>query len=178
MAHDWDTLQVDYVMFVTDPKKVEGGEFQYFNGTKEEMAKLSAKGKRVPADRIIAPAMPGPGYAVLMQGDHVVHQACGIKDGERITLVNGYTYLDPMVRDYTAIGQILHADPKSVVIAEYARHMALRCEALLNDTISQPDYQTDVNTQAQLLQRARLELDDAITQLESLGIEKMRHFGD
>ena len=30
----WDTLQVDYVMFVTDPQEVEGGEFHYFNGTK------------------------------------------------------------------------------------------------------------------------------------------------
>jgi len=26
----YDTLQVDYVMFVTDPNEVEGGEFQYF----------------------------------------------------------------------------------------------------------------------------------------------------
>ena len=174
----WDTLQVDYVMFVTDPQKVEGGEFQYFNGTKQEMAKLSAAGKPVPADRIIAPAMPGPGYAVLMQGDHVVHQARGIKEGERITLVNGYTYLDPMARDYTAIGQILHADPKPVVIAEYARHMVLRCETLISDTINQPDYKIDVKAQTQLLQRARLELDDAILQLESSGHEEMRHFGD
>ena len=142
------------------------------------MAKLSTAGKRVPADRIIAPAIPGPGYAVLMQGDHVVHQACGIKEGERITLVNGYTYLDPMVRDYTAIRQILHADPKPVVIAEYARHMALCCESLLSDTINnQPDYKIDVKAQTLLLQRARLELDDAILQLESLGHEEMHHFG-
>ena len=29
-----DTLRYDYVMFVTDPKKNQGGAFQYYRGTK------------------------------------------------------------------------------------------------------------------------------------------------
>jgi len=173
-----DTLQVDYVIFITDPNRVKGGEFQYFNGTREEMAELRARGEPVPLERIIAPRMPGPGYAVLMQGDHVVHQARGVKEGERITLVNGYTYLDSAARDYSAIGQLVHADPERTVIAEYARHMALRCRSRLDGCIDRPDFETDAKGKAQQLRRARLELDDAIAQLESLGHEDMRHFGD
>lgn len=174
----WDTLQVDYVMFVTDPNAVEGGEFQYFNGTREELAELHAQGHPVPADRIIAPKLPGPGYAVLMQGDHVVHQARGITGGERITLVNGYTYLDSHARDYSALGQLAHADPELTVSAEYARHMALRCHAQLSDAIQRPNFTLDAQSQAKQLRRARQELDDAIMQLESLEKETMRHFGD
>lgn len=174
----WDTLQVDYVMFVSDPNAVEGGEFQYFHGTREEMAALRERGDAVPVDRVIAPRMPGAGYAVLMQGEHVVHQARGIAAGERITLVNGYTYLDPGSRDYTAIGQLMHADPAAVVTAEYARHMALRCRARLAAAIDRPDFEADAQSQADSLRRARRELDAAIEQLESIEQEDMRHFGD
>ncbi len=174
----FDTLQVDYVMFVTDPKSVEGGEFQYFNGTKEELAALKTQGNPVPPDRIISPNMPGPGYAVLMQGDQVVHQAKGINGGERITMVNGYTYLDANARDYSALGQLVNADPELTVAAEYARHMALRCQEHLSDSIQRPDFNSDAQTHVQYLRRARQELDDAIAQLESLEIEAIRHFGD
>ncbi len=174
----WDTLQVDYVMFVTDPNAVEGGEFQYFHGTKEELASLRATGHSVPPDRIIAPKMPGPGYAVLMQGGQVVHQAKGIKGGERITMVNGYTYLDDSARDYSALGQLVHADPESTVLAEYTRHMALRCEAHLSGAIIRPNFAGNKQSHADNLRRARQELDDAIMQLECLEAEEMRHLGD
>ena len=50
-----DTLRFDYVMFVTDPTKNQGGQFQYFKGTKEEMAALKKAGQEVPADRVISP---------------------------------------------------------------------------------------------------------------------------
>jgi hypothetical protein len=42
-----DTLRFDYVMFVTDPTKNSGGQFQYFKGTKHDMAALKAEGKSV-----------------------------------------------------------------------------------------------------------------------------------
>ena len=174
----WDTLQVDYVMFVTNPNAVEGGEFQYYDGTRDEMSRLRARRDSVPVDKIIAPAMPGAGYAVLMQGDHVVHQAKGISEGERITLVNGYTYLDTNSIDYSALGQLAHADAESTVYAEYARHMALRCRTRLSHCIEQPDFGGTVEAHADKLRHARRELDDAISQLESMKPEEMRHFGD
>jgi len=70
-----------------------------------------------------------------MQGDHVVHQARGIEQGERITLVNGYTYLDSSAADFSALEQLVHADPEPTVVAEYARHMALRCQSNLSSCI-------------------------------------------
>lgn len=39
-----ERIAVDYVMFVTDPNSVEGGEFQYFFGTRDEMAQLRSEG--------------------------------------------------------------------------------------------------------------------------------------
>lgn len=123
----YDTLQADFVMFVTDPNDIEGGEFQYFNGTRDEMAELHKAKQSIPADRIIAPEIPGAGYAVLMQGNYVVHQAKAVlSEGDRITLVNGYSYADVSIDDFTAFKQLLYADPESCVIAEYTRHMALR----------------------------------------------------
>ncbi len=174
----WDTLQVDYVMFVTDPNTVEGGEFQYFNGTREDFTQLHASNQSIPTDRIIAPKMPGPGYAVLMQGDHVVHQARGIKSGERITLVNGYTYKAHCAKDFSALGQLVHADEKQTVLAEYTRHMSLRCQQQLLHNVNTPNFNADAATHAEALKRARRELDDAIDKLETLQHEDMLHFGD
>ena len=55
----------DYVMFVTDQKKIKGGQFQYFYGTKDEMAELKKNNKKIPSDKIISPEIPGPGFAVF-----------------------------------------------------------------------------------------------------------------
>ena len=59
-----DTLRFDYVMFVTDPTQYEGGRFQYFKGTKQEMAELKASAAEIPPEKIISPHA-GSGYAVL-----------------------------------------------------------------------------------------------------------------
>lgn len=175
----YDTLQVDTVMFVTDPKSVEGGEFQYFKGTRDEMAALHQAGQGFPADRIHSPDMPGPGYAVLMQGNYVVHQACGLrKEGERITLVNGFSYADQSTPDYTALGQLFHADPAPVASAEYARHVALRCCRDLEQCINRPDFEASAAEQSRRLAKVRAELDAAIQQLDNAEGEQMRHFGN
>jgi len=175
----YDTLQVDYVMFVTDPNDVEGGEFQYFKGTRDEMAALKKSGQPFPEERVIAPDLPGAGYAVLIQGNYVVHQAKALlAEGERITLVNGYTYADIEVPDYTALGQLVHADPAKLSCAEYSRSLALRCAQQLQPLVNAPDYSLEATQRISLLKQARNELDQAIQQLESYESEAMRHFGD
>lgn len=175
----YDTLQADFVMFVTDPNTVEGGEFQYFKGTRDEMAAIHQAGQTIPPERIIAPAMPGAGYAVLMQGNYVVHQAKGIlSEGERITLVNGYNYGDTNVADYTAFQQLLHVDPANYVAAEYARQMALRCAQQLQGCINHSDFTADKSLPIEQLKRARAELDTAIELLEDDSEQGIKHFGD
>ena len=90
-----DTLRIDFVLFVTDPNAIEGGEFEFFRGTTDEVRKLKADGQPLPADRVVAAPIPGPGYAVLQQGNMVVHRAKALSaPGERITLVNGYVPAD------------------------------------------------------------------------------------
>ncbi len=175
----YDTLQVDTVMFVTDPNTIDGGEFQYFQGTREEMAAMHTAGNKLPAERVIAPAMPGAGYAVLMQGNYVVHQAKAVRgEDERITLVNGYGYADMDTPDYTAVGQLNLADPSNIVAAEYTRHMSLRCARQLQSVVNTPDFQRNAFEQAAYLRRTRDELDAAIKILETSEKESMRHFGD
>lgn len=175
----YDTLQVDYVMFVTDPKKISGGEFQYFLGTRDEMQALYEAKETLPAERVVAPEIPGPGYAVLMQGNYVVHQAKGLKEkGERITLVNGYNYADKNTPDYTAFKQLILADPESLATAEYIRHVALRCAGNLEEVINQPHFETDKSVQLQKLYEARRELEIGIAQLEDDNVEEMKHFGN
>lgn len=174
----YDTLQVDYVMFVTDPKTVKGGEFQYFNGTRDEMQALYDAKQALPAERVIAPVIPGPGYAVLMQGNYVVHQAKGLREaGERITLVNGYNYADRETPDFTALKQLVLADPESLATAEYIRHVALRCASNLESAVNQPSFKSDPEGQLQMLYNARRELDIGIAQLEDDTVEAMKHFG-
>ena len=48
-----DTLPLDYVMMVTDPAKVAGGEFQYFLGTKADMAALQIAGNKPAPGQIV-----------------------------------------------------------------------------------------------------------------------------
>jgi len=175
----YDTLQADYIMFVTDPNDVEGGEFQYFKGTRDEMAALKQVGSPFPEDRIFAPTIPGAGYAVLIQGNYVVHQAKALKSkGERITLVNGYSYADKDIPDYTALGQLALADPEALSCAEYTRSMALRCAQKLQPMVNTPDYCLAAQQRIDLLKQARDELDEAIHKLETYGNEAMQHFGD
>ena len=173
-----DTLQVDYVMFVTDPNTVDGGEFQYFLGTRDEMAELHTAGKKIPPERIVAPPIPGAGHAVLMQGNYVVYQACGLQSpGERITFVNGYSFTNPAINDFTAVKQLRMADDKAMVNAEYARQMAYRSTQHLQACINTPHY-TDTDATLEQLLLARTELDIAIDALQDIEDEVLKHFGD
>mgnify|MGYP000058187026 CR=1 len=174
-----DTLQVDTVMFVTDPNQVEGGEFQYFKGTKEDIANLRDLEQPIPTHKIITPPIKGAGYAVLQQGNYVVHQASALRTaGERITLVNGYSYADMAYPDYTAVGQLIHADPEEVVGAEYCHHMALRIGRQLQAFTNQPNFQLSLQAQAESLRKVQTELQLAIEQLDNARGQAMHHFGD
>ena len=173
-----DTLRFDYVMFVTDPTQYEGGQFQYFKGTKQEMAALKASGAEVPPEKIISPAMPGPGYAILQQGNLVVHQAKGLtKPGERISMVNGYVAADPAISDYSRYDQLCHADPEDVVTTEFSRHSALHATRLLEKAVLADGFHTDHGAKADKLEKAANILLDAAAQIRR-GKQDMEHFGD
>ena len=168
-----DTLRYDYVMFVTDPNAFEGGEFQYFKGTKHEMAEFKANGQDVPSDRIVSPNMPGPGYAILQQGNMVVHQAKGLReDGERITMVNGYVAADATIEDFTRYDQLKLVDPADVASTEFARHHARLAERL----VSQAGFTSDDERHIANLREAARRLLAAADEIEQTGESTIDHY--
>lgn len=170
-----DTLRYDYVMFVTDPQSVKGGAFQYYRGTKEEVAALKAEGKALAQDKIISPDMPGPGYAVLQQGNMVVHQAKGLEEeGKRITMVNGYVAADPQIEDYSRYDQLSLVDPAHIVTAEYARHETLRAHQLIHQAGFDQNKQIYINH----LKEAARRLEKAASIIEKADSAQIEHFGD
>jgi hypothetical protein len=174
-----DTLRIDYVLFVTDPNAVEGGEFQYFHGTRHEAKALHRAGQKLPADRTITPRLPGAGYAVLQQGNMVVHRATGLRRAaERITMVNGYVPGDPDFPDYTRFDQLYLADPPHIAASEYARHVAWvgreRLQAFIDRALYSSDralLATDLDAVASYLSKVSAEIRDARDM-------PMEHFGD
>ena len=173
-----DTLMFDYVMFVTDPKKIKGGQFQYFYGTKDEMAEIKKNNKEIPSNKIISPEIPGPGYAVFQQGKHVVHRATGLTSpGERITLVNGYMASDPSIKDYTKYGQLCHVDPIEILSKEFTKHTATHVKKLLEEKILDKNFQELNLDSIKELENASEILKSAVDQIKK-GKSDMEHFGD
>ena len=174
-----DTLRVDYVMFITDPNAVQGGEFEYFLGTKDEMAALRRAGDGPPADRVVAPRLPGPGYAILQQGNMVVHRAKGITaPGERVTMVNGYVPTDLRYPDFTRYDQLCLADPPHVVTAEYERHVAWLARERARAIIDNAEYSDDREASAARLDRIAGELRNAAEMIRCGSEAKIEHYGD
>ena len=174
-----DTLRYDYVMFVTDPAKQQGGAFQYFKGTKDEVATCRAEGRPLPAEKIISPDMPGPGYAVMQQGNMVVHQAKALTaPGERITMVNGYIPADPAFPDYTRYDQLTFADPVPIATAEYSRHVALHARRAIDETIAQIPFDKDRAFYANQLRQLSAILTKAVQDIDAADTAEMEHFGD
>ena len=174
-----DTLRVDYVLFVTDPAGVQGGEFQYFDGTKEEVAALKVEGQALPANRVISPDVPGAGWAVLQQGNHVVHRARGLEaPGERVTMVNGYVPLDMAHPDFTRYDQLFLADPAHVSTTEYRRHVAWMARERLQHMISNAPFADDREAAARELEEVAGLLGEAAAGIRAAGSARMEHFGD
>jgi len=174
-----DTLRFDYVLFVTDPNLIAGGEFDYFQGTKSELEQLKAAGQPVPATRIKSPSVPGAGYAVLQQGNMVVHRARALRAaGERITLVNGYVPADLSVADFTRFDQLYLADPEHIAASEYARHIAWWGQQMLTSQVNAPAFETDRSQIAGRLEDVCRLLGEAAGQIRAADDARMEHFGD
>ncbi|MBF2761752.1 MAG: hypothetical protein ISN28_16075 [Ectothiorhodospiraceae bacterium AqS1] len=173
-----DTLRFDYVMFITDPRSNEGGQFQYFKGTRDEVDALKRAGKPLPPDRIISPDMPGAGYGIFQQGSHVVHRAKGLtRPGERITMVNGYIPRDPAFPDHAAYGQLLGVDPAEVVTIEYGKHAADHARRYIERYLLRREFADDREGVADDLEKAASILQSAARHIRA-GRQEIEHFGE
>lgn len=165
-----DTLPLDYVMTVTDPTVTPGGRFEYFVGTKAEAAAFKAAGERPPADRVVAPGLPGPGWAVAMHGDMVVHRGGPLTaQAERITMVNGYVSLDPDVEMQSRMVDLLAVDDRELLFYEWSRYVAWRSRNRLQSVIDSIGFGVSAAEASTRLQAAISDVVEAAEQMPSAG---------
>jgi hypothetical protein len=172
-----DTLPLDFVMLVTDPATLDGGQFEYFIGTKHEMAELAKQGKTPPPDRVCAPQFFGPGYAIALHGDMVVHRGAALnKPGERVTMVNGYVAMNTAGDDqHRHIDLRLVDDPEALYV-EWARHSAWRARNRLDTLLKQMQFTSDPMSVSAQLQEAVKDVTAAIKDMSDDGEHQMHHY--
>jgi hypothetical protein len=139
-----DSIGFDYVLLLNDPRTLSGGDFQFFRGTIEQAAQLletapegltEANARDLPPDRVVTASFPAAGYALLQQGNLIVHRATALtRPGERITLVPGLVARDLRWPDPTRDAVIGWGEPG--IVAEYARHKAWLARAKLDELIA------------------------------------------
>ncbi|MDM5147049.1 hypothetical protein NQX30_01445 [Candidatus Persebacteraceae bacterium Df01] len=125
-----DSVSFDSVILLNDPTTFEGGEFQYFHGTKAEgEALLGVSGETgtqsgLPVERVSSMNFPAAGYGFIQQGNMVFHRACRLLAyAERTTLLPSFVVLEADKDDGTNVAVMSKwADPG--MLAELARHEA------------------------------------------------------
>ena len=172
-----DTLPLDFVMTVTDPAQVAGGRFEYFLGTKHEAAELAAAGRTPPPDRTVAPDFPGPGYAIALHGDMVVHRAGPLSElTERISMVNGYVALDTSRDEQSRSADLFLVDDPNTLFTEWAKFAAWRTHGRLGDLIAGIDFDADPEAVARQLETAVADVNQAVAEMRA-GARSMDHYG-
>ena len=172
-----DTLPLDFVLMVTDPNEMAGGEFEYFLGTKAEAAALAAKGETPPRERVVAPAFPGPGYAIALHGDMVVHRAAPLTNlAERITMVNGYVAADRSSDDQSRSIDLIGVDDPACLWTEWAKFAAWRTEGRMSNLIADLAFTDDRDAVVAELKASIADIQRAIDEMQSSGGEAA-HYG-
>ncbi len=136
-----DSVSFDVVMMVSDPSNLDGGEFQYFSGTKHEGEQLlGVKAEHggtadLPDERVTTIEFPKAGYGFMQQGNMIFHRACKLNQrAERITMIPSFVVTPSTANDATnSINMSAWDDPG--IITELARHEAWRSAARLNELV-------------------------------------------
>ena len=163
-----DTIPLDYVMMVTDPRVTPGGRFEYFHGTKAEAAAMRARGETPPLDRIVAPDFPGPGSVIALHGDMVVHRGGPLTDlAERITMVNAYVAVDTTLDAQSRNRDLIGVDDPEALYTEWAKSVAWRSASRLERLIARPGFSADVADVADELEWAVEDVQTAIAEMRA-----------
>jgi hypothetical protein len=171
-----DTIPLDYVMMVTDPTQFQGGRFEYFLGTKEEAAILAAENLKPPRNRVVTPDFVGPGYAIALHGDMVVHRGAPLNEqAERITMVNGYVAMDRSRDDQSRTRDLIGIDDPTVLYTEWAKHVAWRAQGRLEAIIETQKFNQDNNAVIVQLESAIADVVEAIGDMRA-GPREAEHY--
>ena len=174
-----DTIGLDYVLMVSDPKKQVGGEFQYFLGTKNEVEEIKNSGQLLPEHRIISSTFPGPGYIIVLQGNMVVHRGAKLKEVfDRVTMVNGYVPLDTISDDPSRFSDVKSVDPHEILFPEWARHKAWLSRGRLDRLIEELTFTKDKKLIINELKNAIKDVENAIADLSNEESGGQNFYGD
>lgn len=138
-----DSVAFDIVMMLSDPAQIEGGEFQYFLGTKMEGSDLlgitgeEGKDAELPENRIVTIPFPSAGYGFMQQGNMIFHRACRLKrKAERMTMIPSFVVTPADAPDATnSVNMASWDDPG--LAAELMRHEAWRASARLEALVDE-----------------------------------------
>ena len=117
-------------MAASDWTQLDGGRFEFFTGTKNEAADIKASRRQLPSERVVSAQYPGAGWAVVQQGNMVVHRAAPLRTlAERTSFLVSYvaTNLDlpetNVIRDYTTM------DPDHIIYPEWGTSQGMACKS-------------------------------------------------
>jgi hypothetical protein len=170
-----DSLGFDCVIMVSGPDDGNGGGFQYFQGTLQEVARIcgvaeheirTSVGKlgNLPADRIHTMTYRKAGYGAFMQGNMVLHRGEPLRrPAARSVFVPGFIALALDYPDVTNWREVRNWNSPSVK-AEYLRHKAWRAASFLQDLIETQPFDDREGYRARLQQAAQ-EIEEAVAEL-------------
>lgn len=171
-----DTVVLDYVLLATDPKDFEGGYFEYFQCTKSQAIRALIREEGDP--HIIKVEFPAAGYALLQQGNLVVHRAsCVTKGDERTTLVQSYIPDSMNYYDISKLDDCKLVDPHEILFTEWARYKAFLTQRKLDQLIKDLPYTQDKNQICMELRKAIRDVEEAILEISDPSEGRLIHFG-
>ncbi|HKA95544.1 MAG TPA: hypothetical protein VKD66_04705 [Streptosporangiaceae bacterium] len=138
----YDVVAYDFVMLLTDPAAMKGGNTEFFRGTVDEGMAILAEQGAIPPERIGAVGYPGAGWAFLQQGHQVLHRAARLEEPcPRVSLVASYYCADPRFREPTILPPLRRVDGQDVALVEWAGYAAYRTIERLQAFLAlEPDF--------------------------------------
>ncbi|MEO0336501.1 MAG: hypothetical protein AAF202_08905, partial [Pseudomonadota bacterium] len=172
-----DTVLLDYVLMVTDPKSFKGGHFEYFQSTKAEAIRSLIKEDGLP--NVVKVEFPKAGYALLQQGNKVVHRANRVEAGnERTTMVQSFLPGDSEFIDVSKLNDCKKVDPPEYLFTEWARYKGLMAAEKLQKLTESLPYTTDKGEISNQLRMAIRDVEEAIFELNDPSEGALVHFSD
>lgn len=164
-----DVVAYDFVMLLTDPAAMEGGNTEYFDGTVEEGMAILRQVGALPPERVHQVRYPGAGWAFLQQGHCILHRAARLEAPyRRISLVASYYCADEHFREPTILPPLRKADGREIALVEWAGYAAYRTvERLQRFLAEQPDFSMPLGDVRRQLADCLVDAERAIEEFDS-----------
>ena len=172
-----DSLGFALVIMVSEPGTLDGGAFEYFQGTVGEAAMLAGVDHpsrlrttigvkcELPVERIGKAAYPQAGFGLFMQGNLVLHRGEPLRrPAERCVFVPGFIARNLKFRDATNWPEIRQWRSPTIC-REFVRHKAWRARTKLDEIIDGLPLDGPAETLGAALDDVILEIDEARREL-------------